>query len=126
MRAIDTNVLVRLIVQDDEKQAANAKAFVAFGAWVSKVVLVESIWVLTSVYRLTHLELADTIEMLLSHGHIVIEDAESVAAALARYRERPSLRFSDCVILESACKAGHMPLGTFDKNLAKIAGTHKL
>ena len=126
MRAIDTNVLVRLIVQDDERQEAAAKRFVAFGAWVSKVVLVESIWVLYSIYRLPHPELADTIEMLLSHGQIFIEDSETVAAALIHYRKRPSLRFSDCVILESARKAGHLPLGTFDKNLSKISGAGRI
>ena len=126
MRAIDTNVLVRLIVQDDETQEADAKAFIAFGAWVSKIILVESIWVLGSVYRHTNLELADTIEMLLSHGQIFIEDSETVAAALVHYRKRPSLRFSDCIILESARKAGHLPLGTFDKNLAKIDGAEQI
>ena len=126
MRAIDTNVLVRLIVQDDEKQAADAKAFVLFGAWVSKVVLVETIWVIGSVYNRKHTEIADTVEMLLSHGQIFIEDAETIAAALVHYRKRPSLSFSDCIILESARKAGHLPLGTFDRGLAKLPGTQRL
>ena len=126
MRAIDTNVLVRLLVQDDEKQEIAAKAYVAFGAWVSKVVLVESVWVLDSIYRKEYSEIADAVEMLLSSNQIFVEDAEIIAAALVHYRKRPSLRFSDCVILECARKAGHTPLGTFDKNLAKIEGTHKL
>lgn len=50
MRAIDTNVLVRLITGDDARQAAAAAAFVRSGAWVSHLVLAETSWVLTSVY----------------------------------------------------------------------------
>ena len=53
MRAVDTNVLVRLIVRDDPAQVDRAEAFVARGAWVSLLVLAETIWVLKSVYGLT-------------------------------------------------------------------------
>ena len=50
MRAVDTNVLVRLIVRDDDEQASAADEFVAAGAWVPHLVLAEALWVLTSVY----------------------------------------------------------------------------
>ena len=43
-----------------------------------------------------------------------------VAAALVHYRNRPSLGFSDCLVLEIARKAGHVPMGTFDRTLAKL------
>ena len=58
----------------------------------------------------------------------VIENAvrEIVVAALALFRAKPALGSSDCLILESARKAGHLPLGTFGRNLAKIEGTQKL
>jgi predicted nucleic acid-binding protein len=49
-----------------------------------------------------------------------------VAAALEQYRKRPALEFSDCLILETARKAGHLPLGTFDRNLAKLDGAEGL
>ena len=49
-----------------------------------------------------------------------------VAAAPEHFRERPALGFSDCLILEVARKAGHLPLGTFDRELDKLAGTQKL
>jgi len=52
MRALDTNVLVRLIVRDEPLQTASAEAFVESGAWVSLVALVETIWVLKSTYGL--------------------------------------------------------------------------
>jgi predicted nucleic acid-binding protein len=49
-----------------------------------------------------------------------------VAAALEQYRKRPTLGFSDCLILETARKAGHLPLGTFDRNLSKLDGAEGL
>ncbi|MGN6732331.1 MAG: PIN domain-containing protein, partial [Candidatus Binatia bacterium] len=60
--------------------------------------------------------------MLLHHRNLNLQDSETVAAALEQYRKRPALGFSDCLILETARKAGNLPLGTFDKNLAKLAG----
>jgi predicted nucleic-acid-binding protein len=51
VHALDTNVLVRLVTRDDPRQVAAAEAFVARGAWVSHVVLVEAVWVLVSVYE---------------------------------------------------------------------------
>jgi predicted nucleic-acid-binding protein len=56
MRAVDTNVLVRLVTRDDRKQVAAAESFVSKGAWVSTLVLTEATWVLTAVYDLSHAE----------------------------------------------------------------------
>jgi predicted nucleic-acid-binding protein len=64
--------------------------------------------------------------MLLNHRDLVLQDREVVVAALELFRARPGLGFSDCLRLESARKAGHLPLGTFDRSLAKVEGTHKL
>jgi predicted nucleic-acid-binding protein len=126
MRAVDTNVLVRLVTRDDRKRVAAAEAFVSKGAWVSTLVLVEAIWVLTAAYELTHAEIVTAIEMLLHHRDLTIQEPDSVAAALEQYRNRPALGFSDCLILETARKAGHLPLGTFDRNLAKLDGAEGL
>jgi predicted nucleic acid-binding protein len=46
--------------------------------------------------------------------------------ALDHYRRRPALECSDCLILETVRKAGHLPLGTFDRNLSKLGGAEKL
>ena len=53
---------------------------------------------------------------------IVIQDRDVVAAALAQFRKRPSIGFSDCLLVEIARKAGHSPLGAFDLQLAKLEG----
>jgi len=126
MRAADTNVLVRVITRDDDKQAAVAEAFIAKGCWISHLVLAETTWVLSASYALEHSEIATAIEMLLNHKNFTLQDADVVAAALDHYRARPVLGFSDCLVLEVARKAGHVPLGTFDKNLSKLEGTERL
>jgi predicted nucleic-acid-binding protein len=126
MRAVDTNVLVRLITRDDPKQVSAAESFVGRGAWVSHVVLVEAVWVLTSVYELEPPAVAMAVEMLLNHRDLTIQDSDSVAAALGQYRTKPAVGFSDCLVLEVARKAGHLPLATFDKDLGKLSGAQRL
>ena len=126
MRAVDTNVLVRLVTRDDARQVAAAEAFVSRGAWVPQLVLAEAIWVLASVYDLGHKEIGRAVEMLLNHRDLTLQDADVVFAALAQFRRRPSLSFSDCVVLEGARKVGHLPLGTFDRDLGKLDGAQRL
>ena len=126
MRAVDTNVLVRLITRDDARQTASAESFIAKGAWVSPLALAEAMGVLDSVYELSSSGQAKAIEMLLNHRELVLHERETVAAALELFRARPALGFSDCLMVESARKSGHLPLGTFDRNLAKVEGTQKL
>jgi len=126
MLAVDTNVLVRLLSRDDARQAAAADAAIAKGAWVSHLVLAEAVWVLDAVYGRTARQLIAALELLLVHESLVLQDADVVAAALRHFRARPALGFSDGLVLEIARKAGHLPLATFDKALAKLAGAHKL
>jgi predicted nucleic-acid-binding protein len=64
--------------------------------------------------------------MLLNHKGLTLQDPDAVAAALDLFRSRPALGFSDCLMLHLARKAGHVPLGTFDRALAKTPGTQKL
>jgi predicted nucleic-acid-binding protein len=126
MRAVDTNILVRLAVRDDTRQVAAAESFVAKGAWVSHLVLAEAMWVLASVYDLKPPAIAAAIEILLNHHDLILQDADVVAAALAPFRQRPRLGFSDCLVLEIARKAGHLPFGTFDRMLSKLDSAEKL
>lgn len=126
MRAVDTNVLVRLITRDDTRQAASADLFVEKGAWVSTLALTEATWVLSTVYDLSASDLAGAIEMLLDHRELVLEDHDAIACALELFRTKPVLGFSDCLMLHLARKAGHLPLGTFDRSLAKVDGVQKL
>ena len=126
MRAVDTNVLVRLVTGDDLKQGAAAEKFVSAGAWVSHLVLAETLWVLATVYDRGPPALAQTVDLLLKHRDLTVQDAQVVVAALVHYRNKPSLGFSDCLVLEIARKAGHVPMGTFDRTLAKLEGAERI
>ncbi len=126
MRAVDTNVLVRLLVRDDAAQVKAAENFIEKGAWVSQLVLAETLWVLEAVYERSKSQLAKAIDLLVNHETLTLQDADVVSAALANFRKRPTLGFSNCLILEIARKAGHLPLGTFDKSLGKLSQTFRL
>jgi predicted nucleic-acid-binding protein len=126
MRAVDTNVLVRLLTRDDPTQVDAAEAFVTGSAWVSHLALAETMWVLASVYDRSPSAIAEAIEMLLSHEYLIVQDEEVVAAAVVQFRQHPKAGFSDCLMLEVARKAGHVPLGTFDRGLGRISGAQRL
>jgi predicted nucleic-acid-binding protein len=126
MRSVDTNVLVRLVTRDDEKQVAAAEAFVERGAWVPQLALAEATWVLSAVYDLDARAIATAVEMLLNHRDLTLEGSEVVASAVEVFRKRPALGFSDCLMLEAARKAGHLPLGTFDRSLGRLEGAETL
>jgi predicted nucleic-acid-binding protein len=126
MRAVDTNVVVRLITRDDSAQTDAAERYVEKGAWVSHLALAETAWVLDAVYERTASEIATAIGLLLNHRELSLQDPDVVAAALEKFRLRPTVGFSDCLLLEIARRAGHLPLGTFDRDLGRLDGAHRL
>ena len=87
MRAVDTNIIIRLVTGDDPRQTISAEMFIEHGAWVSTVALAEAVWVLSSVYRQGAEYLANAVEMLLNHRELVLQDSEAVAAALELFVE---------------------------------------
>jgi len=117
---------VRLITRDDARKVASADRFVEKGAWVSLLALAEATWVLAAVYERSASRIATAVEMLLNHQELTLQDSDVVAAALDVFRARPNLAFSDCLLLEIARKLGHLPLGTFDRDLSRLDGTEKL
>lgn len=126
MHAVDTNVLVRLITRDDEEQVESAEQFTAKGAWVSHLVLAETSWVLESVYDRSREEIASAVEMLLNHEHLTIQDQDVVTAAVEKFRRHKRVTFSDVLVLEIARKSGHTPVGSFDRDLARLEGVQHL
>lgn len=126
MRAIDTNVLVRLLVRDHPEQLAGAEAYVAHGAWIPHIALAEAMWVLRSTYNHNRQAIAKAIDMLLGHATIGVQEPDVVRAALDRFKAHKRVAFTDCLILEVSRKAGHTPLGTFDNDLSKLDGVQRL
>jgi predicted nucleic-acid-binding protein len=65
-------------------------------------------------------------EMLLNHRDLTLQDADVVENALEQLRRRPAIGFSDCLVVEIARKAGHVPVGTFDRDLSKLESVERL
>jgi hypothetical protein len=63
--------------------------------------------------------------MLLHHQDLTVQDAEVVARALTPFREHPALGFSGCLVLEVARQAGHVPPGSFGRDLSKLDGAER-
>lgn len=123
MLAVDTNVLIRVMIQDDVGQYKAAAATIEVGGWVSHVVLAESMWVIKRIYDRSPAQLALLIKNLLTHESLVLEDSDVIQDALTEFKRNPKLGFSDCLVLAIARAAGHTPLATFDKALAKLSDT---
>jgi predicted nucleic-acid-binding protein len=93
---------------------------------VSHLVLAETLWVLDSVFELSREQVALAVEMLLNHRDIALQDADAVTTALQQFRGQPVAGFSDCLILEIARKAGHLPVATFDRDFARLDDVQRL
>jgi predicted nucleic-acid-binding protein len=118
MIAIDTNVIVRFLIRDDQVQAARAKALLLAGpVFVPKTVLLESEWVLRSGYRLARDAIAAALQGLLGLPGLTLEDPPTVAQALAWYEG--GLDFADAMHLASS--AGARKFATFDTALIRRA-----
>jgi predicted nucleic-acid-binding protein len=124
MQAVDTNVLIRALTRDDPEQGPAAEAFIRDHApvWVSHVVLVETVWVLESVYDCGKPQLVEALTRIIDNRELFLEEPAVVRAALEMYQAKGKVQFEDCMILEIARKAGHVPLATFDRALGKVEG----
>jgi predicted nucleic-acid-binding protein len=115
--AIDTNVLVRLLVNDDEAQGSRARAaFEVEDIWIGKTVLLETFWVLRSVYDFDDTAIARAIEGALGLPRVQVEDAERVKLALAAV--------ADGIDIADALHVAPTPgdaraFATFDRDLAR-------
>lgn len=125
MIGIDTNVLVRFLVQDDPDQAARATA--AFGGltaadpgYLTTVVLAETYWVLTRAYKLEAETVLSTIEDVMATEEIVVQDAGQATAVIAA--ARAGADFADALI-EAACTArGCRRVLSFDESAQESLG----
>ena len=123
MIALDTNVLVRLLVKDDAAQFALAQSYLREHctsddpALVNRVVLAEFVWVLESFYAYPRERVAQALDGILATAVLAVEDASSVRAALARYRNGAD--FADAIIAITNLRAGASTTLTFDKPAAR-------
>jgi predicted nucleic-acid-binding protein len=127
MLGIDTNILVRFLVRDDEAQFEKARRLirreVAAGrrVFLSQLVLLETEWVLRSRYGLQKTEIIDAISALLDAGDVQFEDEPAVEEALFVWKDR-SVGFADCLIGARNKRLGCSATATFDVKASKLPG----
>lgn len=123
MIGLDTNLVVRFLVQDDEAEAAIANdVFASLSAdrpgFIGSVVLAEVSWVLARAYNANREDIATAIEGLLRSEEIIIENTEAGYRALAIYRAGRAIDFAGALIAETARLAGAVETLTFDRRAA--------
>jgi predicted nucleic-acid-binding protein len=128
--ALDTNVLVRFLVQDDPTQGQAAAELVdglteQEPGYICREVIVELVWVLERAYKMTRAQIAPAVEGLLTSREFVVEDGDRVGLGLARYGSGGA-GFSDRMILLASVDADCACLATFDKALARDQGVQLL
>lgn len=126
MIGLDTNVLVRYIMQDDTKQAAKATKLVESlspeePGFVTLVSVVELVWVLSSCFDLRREQIAQALDALLRAKQLVVAQTDQVVRALRTYNSS-SADFADCLIERTASSAGCAKTMTFDVAASKQAG----
>jgi len=131
MPALDTNVLVRYVVEDDAIQLAAAKRLinrcVAEGVtlFIPVTVVLELEWVLRSSFGFAKDEVMLALSNLFSAAELTFESERALEVALQLFRES-SVDFADCVHIALSAQAGEQPLWTFDKGAAKLSGAQLL
>ena len=126
MIGLDTNVLVRYIMQDEPAQSAKATALIesldaAAPGFIPLVCVVELYWVLTSCYDLSDAQVASALDVLVRTRQFVVEGVDVVVRAL-RVFQAGKADWPDCLIERSAAHAGCSQTVTFDKGAARHAG----
>ena len=127
MIALDTNVLVRFLVEDEPKQSRAAARFIENAVareeplFISDIVMCEAVWVLASAYGFPRPEIADVLGNLLRAESVVFTSSDQLASALEAY-SRGKGDFADYLIREQAHAHGADAVATFDKALLKEPG----
>lgn len=131
MPALDTNVLVRYIVEDDAAQLAAAKRLISrcvgegLVLFVPVTVVLELEWVLRSNFAFQKDDVLLTLSSLFSAAELSFESERALEVALQLLR-KGSADFADCLHVALATQAGEQPLWTFDKGAAKVSGAQLL
>jgi len=126
MTGVNTNVLVRFLVGDDDAQADRVHRFLAQSraaaetVYVSSLVLCETVWVLRSVFKKTRQDIVRAVEHLLDLDVFEIEDADAVRRALQSFRTEPG-DFTDHLIGQLNRERGCRFTVTFDRGLRRAS-----
>ncbi|MDP1982028.1 MAG: type II toxin-antitoxin system VapC family toxin [Sulfuritalea sp.] len=127
MLGIDTNILVRFLVRDDEPQFEKARRLIrreivaGRRVFVSQLVLLETEWVLRSRYGLQKIEIIAAVSHLLDANDVQFEDEPAVEEALFVWKDS-SVGFADCLIGARNKRLGCSATATFDVKASRLPG----
>ena len=127
MIGLDTNILVRHLVQDDPVQSPKATTLIEERltennpGFISKVVMVETAWVLERSYALADHEIAAAIEVILQIENLVVENQSQVFTAMTALKEGRGT-FADALIGSINLQAGCSRTLTFDRKALRLPG----
>lgn len=127
MIAVDTNVVVRLLIGDDAHQAQIARQLFDDHAdqdgslWLSDVVVVEVAWTLARAHDRSRADIATALNALLRHATVALESTADIRAALVLYEQGPA-DFADCLLSVKAQRHGCDAVVTFDRKMRRLAG----
>ena len=130
--AIETNVLVRLLVRDDEVQYAATQRLVDQAAAAEEPVLIllgvllETEWVLRSRYKLDNASIAGAFTALLESSDVEFEHPPTVEEALYVWAQHPDADFADCLLTARAAHLGRSRFLTFDAGATRLPGVELL
>ena len=130
MIALDTNVLVRYLAQDDAEQFKIAAELIGgctaeAPGYICREVMIELVWVLERAYKYTRHEISAALLGLVSASELVVETADDVAAIVHLYQSE-GFGFADLMIRQAAIRRGVPVLKTFDQKLAKLSAVDLL
>lgn len=131
MASLDTNVLVRYLVQDDDRQLGLAKKLIRAvlrageTLYIPITVMLELEWVLRSNFGFDKDQITNAISSLLASAELSFESEAAAEVALALY-QRNRADFADCVHVALAHAAGERPLWTLDRAASKLDGAKML
>ncbi len=123
MKGLDTNILLRYLMQDEVVQSAKASKLIESltaenPGFISLVSLAEFYWVLDHKYKLSKIQIIEALESLVTSETLVVEENPRIERALDLYR-LSNADFDDCLIVETASSFACDAVYTFDKTAAK-------
>ena len=124
MIALDTNAIVRMLIEDDKEQAKAVKDIVKLAEKDSKQILVlsevliETVWVLESVYKCSRNEVVNFLETLISNSVFIFKDSLIIRSAIKQYKQGED--FADLIIVGQAKKQNAKKFFSFEKKLQQL------
>jgi len=130
MIALDTNVLVRFLTQDDDAQFQVAAGLIEVctrdvPGYVCREVMIELVWVLERAYKYSREEIAEALLSIVTASQLSVENAQDIASVVNLYRKE-GYDFADLMIRQAAQRTENRVLKTFDQKLARLDGVELL